>query len=204
MLTVDDIKHWTSKVNRYPGFAQNDYLVAKAFAEPVDSCTHYRRVILLDTLFSANLRRGPTVHNRQRKEPFQISEDIRACLPRLNQIVVPILQGGLFQLDLTDQQVNDSISEALQTVLSCLNNHNMSFTGKYLHFVFPNVFPLWDKYVRQAINRIYRRAIFPDNGANTSHYYLLLCQKYKEIIARFTDTEIQAIRQHDAESLPQD
>ena len=203
MLTVEEINNLTSEVNAFPGFAQNDYLVVKSFAEPVDTYTHYRRVVLLDALFSTNLRRGRPVGGLVRQTVFQISENIRNCLPQLSRIVAPIRESTLFELDFANQQVSESMSNALRAILDHLNNNALSFTGKYLHFLYPMVFPLWDRLVPQAINEIYDDEIFPENGANTPEYYLLLCQKYKEIAAHFSDTQLHGMIQQDHDSQPE-
>jgi hypothetical protein len=37
----------------------------------------------------------------------------------------------------------------------------MSFAGKYLHFIFPSIFPPWDSLALQAINTLSKQEIFP-------------------------------------------
>lgn len=204
MLTVEDIRDLISELNSTPSYPESDYLVTKAFARPVDSHTHYERVALLDALFSTKLRQSRPVGNRPRKTIFEISEAIRNILQQLEHSVAPLDEHDLFQLDLTNEQVQHSISSTLQLVLNCLNNISLAFTGKYLHFVFPKVFPLWDHLVPQAVNDIYDDEIFPENNTNTIENYLLLCQKYQQIASHFTEPEINEILQLDYETQPVD
>jgi len=202
MMTTDEINGLISEFNSLRSYLYSDYLITKVFAQPVDSLTHYQRVALLDALFDTQLRRSKPVGGRQRKTIFEISEGIRNILQQLHQAVAPFNEQDLFQLDITDPQIRQSISRALQLVLDSLNNNSLSFTGKYLHFAFPRVFPPWDKLVPQAINDIYDEEIFPENNPNTPENYLLLCEKYQDIASQFTNEQIDSIKQHDFDSQP--
>jgi hypothetical protein len=58
MVTAEQIKESLTTFNGMADFVASDFLVARAFSEPVDLASHLDRVVTLDGLFSTSLRQS--------------------------------------------------------------------------------------------------------------------------------------------------
>jgi hypothetical protein len=204
MITPAQTIQLATAFNADDGVPFSDFLVASTFQQPATPLNHYERVCILDALFDTRLRQSRPVGGTPRKSLYTISEAIRECLPALHETAQHLGDGSLATLDFADNNIRQRYSDLLHTVLDCLNNNSLSFAAKYLHFIFPGLFPIWDRLVPQAINDFVDHPLFPPNPPKTIDNYLLLCAHYREVIADFTDDDIANILEQDFVSQPED
>jgi len=179
IITTEQIRQHTYNFNSDQDSVAADFAIAELFALPITLQSHFNRVALLDALFNTSLRRSKPPAGRERRSLVRISEAIRSQLPDLARLVESLRSNSLFELDLSHPDVSHTISDCVKALVQCLNNNSMSFAGKYLHFIFPSLFPPWDSLVLQAINTLSKQEIFPAkalkaSGLNTPEWYLRL------------------------------
>jgi hypothetical protein len=180
VITHQEIIALTKEFNMDRNFPFEDCIVRRSFLSDLNSpIDHYERVVLLDSLFRTNLRRSRPVGAAERSGLKTISEKIRLKIPAMKDRIGELGIPDLFALDDIVLSEHGAIGLIVETILGCLDNNSLSFAGKYLHFSFPGLFPLWDSKVPHAIN-CYDEATFPPNPRTINHY-LKLCRYYRKI-----------------------
>ena len=200
MITFEQAKKGIEYFNKETQYPASDAAITAAFSAPVTTHTHFIRFALLDTLFATNLMRSKPSGNTKRMLLSEISENIRVSLNDIEQKMHEFGSLDLMTVDLEDEQIQRVIEGVITSIIDCCNNQALSFSTKYLHFVYPAFFAPWDSIVPSIAGWL-----FPDlrfSGRKPADKYMALLVAHQRIWSGFTEEEQRELLRYDFETQP--